>query len=189
MKKYISFIFIFLLVASVQAATQYSSDAYGIVSGSRQGENGYISVLRDIESFSITTDFGSIGNSGAVGFYVYSDDIANAVDGGSLFRKGNSDGIDLGSLSAGDKIGFYLVRNNGDIITDFYFAQDGDSISLQFVKNGGNGKDEMFAFGQVNVVASGGSDPSGQPLPGILAALIAGGAVHMVRRRRCNPAA
>lgn len=186
MKKILFFIALALWAGvTVSAATQYAGGdgLYAIIAGAR-GENGAIAILQDIESFSFTTDFGSVGNSGSVGYYIYTDDPANAVDGGTLFSKKNGGAIDLGALSEGQNIGFYLVRNNGDIITDFAFVTEGDELSLKFFKQG-NGKDEMFVLDNITILQSESSgSPSGQPLPGALAVLLLGGGALALRQRR-----
>ncbi len=178
-----------IVVATIaSAATQYplsgSSDSYQFVSGSRGGENGYIQITQNIASFTFSTDFGSIGNAGTLSYYTYTDNPTNATDGGTAFRKSNGAVIDLGSLSEGEKVGFYLTRNNGDVLTSFYFTQEGDSLYLKFTKNG-SGNDEMFLI--ANVTSSSDSNKSsGQPLPGILAALLVGGGVAAYRRKRAH---
>ncbi len=177
-----------LIVAATiaSAATQYplsgNSDSYEFILGSRGGENGYIQINQNITSFTFSTDFGSVGNAGTLGFYTYTDDPTVATDGGVAFRKSNGSEIDLGSLTEGEKVGFYLTRNNGDILTDFFFVQEDDNIYLKFTKNTGNGKDEMFLIANVSYANSG--KTSGQPLPGILAALLVGGGVAAYRRKR-----
>ncbi len=146
----------------------------------KNGDNGYIQINQNISALTFTFDFGSVGNAGTVGFYTYTDDPANAIDGGQSFKKSDGSTADLGSFSEGQKIGFYLTRNNGDVITDFYFVEEDGKLYLKFQK-GTNGKDEMILISDIGVT------PSGQPLPGVLAALLLGGGIttySMQRKRR-----
>ncbi len=176
MKKII-FMTLVLVSGILSAATQYEF-IYGSISSP-----GYIQITQDLTSFSFATDFGSVGNAGSLGFYTFTDDPANRVDGGTTFRKANGSTVALGSFTEGQKIGFYLTRNNGTILTDFYFTEEGGNIYLNFVKTG-NGKDEILLFG--SIIAGGDTPaPSGQPLPGVLAAMIlGGGAAYSAYRRK-----
>lgn len=185
MKKIILALTIMVTVGIASAVTQYTADSsgnsYDIFNGVKGGDNGYIQINQDM-TFSFTTDFGSVGGSGGLGFYTYTDNPANAVDGGVTYKKGDGTTIDLGTLSEGEKVGFYLVRNNGDIITDFYFVEEEGELYLKFIKNNGHGSDEMFL---VSSIITNNTPPSGQPLPGVLAALLlGGGATYSVYRNK-----
>ncbi len=183
-------IFGLIIVATIaSAANQYplsgTSDFYQFVLGSKGGENGYIQINQDIASFTFVTDFGSIGNAGSLGFYTYTDNPIEATDGGVAFRKSNGMEIDLGKLEEGEKVGFYLTRNNGDVLRDFYFTQEGENLYLKFTKNGGGG-DETFLIARITYLSGEGNPTSGQPLPGILAALLMGSGIAIYRRKRIH---
>ena len=90
------------------------------------------------------------------------------------FQKSINDGIvDLGSLKAGDRVGFYEVRPNGGIYTMSAFKDWKGETMLAFDKNDGNGKDEWMTITDVSAVPP--SVPTGAPLPGVLAVLLIGG--------------
>lgn len=93
----------------------------------------------------------------------------------------NGGTVDLGSLNAGDKVGFYETRPNGRTYTHTSFEDWKDEKWLAFDKNGGHGKDEWMTIADINASTSGGSSggsssgaPSGAPLPGALAVLLVG---------------
>ena len=89
--------------------------------------------------------------------------------------------LDLGSLKAGDRVGFYEVRPNGGTYTQSAFKDWKDKTWLAFDKNGGNGKDEWMTIEDISAQVAGGGTgggtgaPSGAPLPGALAVLLVGG--------------
>lgn len=150
----------------------------------------YIQVNSDLESFSFSSDFKSIGNSGLVGFFKYEAGlegdalkkyISDHDASDARFGKHVDGGVvDLGGLKAGDRIGFYLQRKNGDIVRSWNFATFHDTTYIAFDKNGG-GKDEWMSISDVQAHEHEG--PSGQPLPGIPVALVLGAAgVAMLRR-------
>lgn len=177
MKK-LFFTFLPLFAAlSLAGATQYEFNT-----GVRGWRNGSLDILEDLSSLTLRSDFGSIGNSGSVGYYVYTENPRDAVVGATVFSK--KDGaITLTDLRAGDKVGFFLLRKNGAVLNHFYFVPRGDSYFLAFAK--GNGWDEHMFFS--SIVPEGAPTPSGQPLPGILATLLAGAVVLLIRRARRTP--
>ena len=142
----------------------------------------YIQINEDLGSFKFTSDFKSIGNSGKVGFFIYPDGLSGQAlkdyianipaDNAQFAKKINGGVVDLGALKAGDRVGFYLDRNNGDIVRNWDFATKHDTTYIAFDKNGG-GKDEWMSI--TDVKTSGTEGPSGQPLPGVLAMLALGG--------------
>ena len=132
--------------------------------------------------FSFTTDFGSIGGSASIGYYTYTDNINNVTYGTQTFGKKDGGTVDLGAFVEGQHIGFYLERNNGQKVTDFFFKEQNGILTLTFNKNGGHGGDETIALAGITAITD--SAPSGQPLPGVLAALLIGGATFGVLRLR-----
>ncbi len=132
----------------------------------------YIQINEDLESFSFKSDFKSIGNSGKVGFFIYpngldGDELKKYIDGievDAKFSKKVDNGlVDLGSLKAGDKVGFYLDRKNGDVIRTWNFENFHNITYIAFDKNGG-GKDEWMSM--VNITTIPVKAPEGAPLPG-----------------------
>ena len=117
------------------------SAQYSITYGG-PGSNGSINVLSDLSSFSFTTDFGSIGGSASIGYYTYTDNINNVTYGTQTFGKKDGGTVDLGAFVEGQHIGFYLERNNGQKVTDFFFKEQNGILTLTFNKNGGHGGDE-----------------------------------------------
>jgi len=170
----------FFAAVTLSAATQYEFNPgrYGWI-------NGSLNILEDVSSLTLYSNFGSIGNSGSVGYYVYTDTPANAVQGAVTFSK-HDGAITLPELKAGDKVGFFLTRNNGQVIRKFNFMPYGDSYFLIFNKNGGHGHDEAMFLS--SIVPESASAPSGQPLPGLLMTLLAGIAAFLIFRRRRLPA-
>ena len=169
-----------------------ADDAYTLVT--KENGHSYIQINQDLDSFSFHSDFKSIGNSGKVGYVVYAQDLADDQLGDYLkahaenaqFAKKIEHGlVDLGSLKAGDRVGFYLDRNNGDIIYTTAFAEKHGTDYLDFTKNGpGSSEDEWMSIANVKAV---GHVTSGGPLPGVLAVLLVGGlgagAMKMRKRR------
>lgn len=174
------------------AAVGHAADAFEFVNSS--DGYSYIQINESIESFTFKSDWHSLGNAGRVGYVVYTADMSDkeravymeANANNPQFGKNINDGIvDLGSLKAGDKVGFYEVRPNGGIYTQTLFKDWHDEKWLAFDKNGGHGKDEWMTIADINVSTSGGSSagasggsssgaPSGAPLPGALAVLLVG---------------
>ena len=169
-----------LLAGSALFGAQ-AEEAYTLVNDA-QGYS-YIQINQDVSSFSFTSDFKSIGNSGKVGFFVYpaglegqalKDYIASIPADDAKFAKSINHGlVDLGALSAGDRIGFYLDRNNGDLVRGWDFQTKHDVTYIAFDKNGGKGKDEWMSIGDITTSTT---TTSGQPLPGALVMLALGGA-------------
>ena len=176
MKNRLIFLLSFFAVVPLFGAVQYEFE-----SGTYGGKNGALNILEDISSLTIYSNFGSIGNSGSVGYYVYTDDPANAVYGATTFSK-HDGAITITGLNAGDKVGFYLLRNNGRVLDRFRFIPYGDSYFLAFMKNNWNGKDEYMFLN--TIVSEGSSVPSGQPLPGLLVTLFSGIVLLLLFRRR-----
>ena len=183
MKMLISLLMFFSISSVVFAAAQYDFEP-----GVPGTSNGSLNILENVSSITFRTDFGSVGNSGSVGYYVYTNDPAAAVQGATSFTKPDG-AIVLPSLKAGEKVGFFLVRANNRVLRDFNFVQDKKGLYLDFYKNGGAGKSERMLLVPVSSETKP-SGPSGQPLPGILATLAVGLAalgVHRgLRRRREN---
>lgn len=172
-------------IVSLAAAALFSSalfaDAFEFVTM----ENGasYIQINEDLESFSFRSDFKSIGNSGNVGYVIYpnglsGDDMKEYLRenaGNAQFGKKLTGGnVDLGSLNAGDRVGFFLERKNGDVIYDTSFEEFHGKDYIAFDKNGGHGKDEWMSIEGIETSGGGSGTPNGAPLPGALAALLVG---------------
>ena len=163
------------------ALSLFGAPQYEINFGYPGRHNGSIRILEDLSSLTLYSDFGSVGNSGKIGYYVYTDTPANAVTGAATFSK--SDGaIRLPELRAGDKVGFFLRRANGRVVSRFHFSPGYDGYWLVFDKNHGHGWDEALFFS--SIVAEGMPVPTGQPLPGILVTLLGGGAALLICRRQ-----
>lgn len=165
----------------------------------RDNGSSYIKINQNLESFSFKSDFKSIGNSGRVGYVVYPNDLSESDYGSYMayitenasnpqFGKSLSDGnVKLGSLKSGTRVGFYLLRNNGNVVTATAFVEKNGTQYLEFDKNGGSGKDEWMSIEGVSAVPE--SVPTGAPLPGALAALLVGGVgAFAARRRRASKA-
>lgn len=174
-KHFIAFFAVLSAVASF-AAVQYEADGlfqfnYGDLAGGSS-----ILILADLESLTLSTDYGSVGNSAKVGYIVYDADGTVAARSEAQFHKqlAPSNDIVLANLSAGQSIGFFLERNNGDVIGDFVFAEVAGHVALQFAKNGKlSGNSETLVFLGVSAIEA----PQGQPLPGVLVTLLVGGTV------------
>lgn len=169
-----------MIAAMVTAACVWGADEYEFISA----KTDYIGITEDLDSFSITSDFGSVGGSGKVGYYVYDGALSAAeratlinesVNKGNYFTKANNT-LTISNLSAGDKIGFYLVRKNGNVISDWHFSQDAGSTNGIVFPKSGHGRDEVLAFAEIVVIRQS-QDPgtTGMPLPGFLPALLIGG--------------
>ena len=166
-----------ILCVPVWAAHQYELNFGG------RGENGSISVLENLESLSLQVSFKSAGGAG-LGYYTYRDEPSKNTPGDRLFGKQDGRTIDLGPFAAGDNIGFFLKRKNGSIVSDFSFLEKDGVLYMTFDKNGGSGGDEFVQIGSITATPSAPA-PSGQPLPGVVAALAVGGmAVAAGRWRR-----
>lgn len=166
-----------ILCVPVWAAHQYELNFGG------RGENGSISVLENLESLSLQVSFKSAGGAG-LGYYTYRDEPSKNTPGDRLFGKQDGGTIDLGPFAAGDNIGFFLKWKNGSIVSDFSFLEKDGVLYLTFDKNGGSGGDEFVQIGSITATPSAPA-PSGQPLPGVVAALAVGGmAVAAGRWRR-----
>ena len=176
LKLFVAILAVFAGFAAI-AAPQYEFNP-----GERGVSNGSLNILEDVASITLKTDFGSVGNSGAVGYYVYTDDPSKAVQGAVTFTK--KDGaITLPELRAGDKVGFFLVRETGTVLRRFNFVSSGDSYFLAFRKGKNNGKSERMLLGSISVEKKTPNGPTGQPLPGVLATLGAGLAMLGIYRK------
>lgn len=151
----------------------------------------YLKINRDLSDFSFTSDFKSIGNSGRVGYFKYAEglegkalkDYIAAYDASEAKFGKSVDGgvVSLGDVKAGDRIGFYLLRNNDDLVKAWNFQFQNGAAYIAFDKNGG-GKDEWmsiggYSFGEAPV-------PAGAPLPGSMSILLVGGVVFGIARLR-----
>lgn len=170
----------------------HAGDAFEFVN-SADGYS-YIQINESIESFTFKSDWHSLGNAGRVGYVVYAADMSESdraaymeanANNPQFGKSINGGTVDLGSLKAGDKVGFYEIRSNGRTYTHTSFEDWKDEKWLAFDKNGGHGKDEWMTITDINASTSGGSSggtsggsssgaPSGAPLPGALAVLLVG---------------
>ena len=103
------------------------------------------------------------------------------------------------TFSENDRIGLYVKDNDGKVFTtskstgkadlgnDVTWGKSDDvdgSIALYGGNKGSNGTHEYYVF-KVNTVNANGKNPSGQPLPGIIATLIVGGgAIAYLKKRK-----
>lgn len=149
----------------------------------------YIQINENLDSFAFNPDWHSLGNAGRVGYVVYTSDM-NAEDRAAYMEANannpqfgkhiNGGTVNLGSLNAGDKVGFYESRPNGGVYTHTSFEDWKGGTWLTFDKNGGHGKDEWLGIGNVETTSAGGGSgggsgaPSGAPLPGALAVMLVG---------------
>jgi hypothetical protein len=148
----------------------------------------YIQINENLESFTFSPDWHSLGNAGRVGYVVYTDGmskeemrnyISQNADNPQFGKHVDGGKISLGSVSAGDRIGFYEVRPNGGVYVSTSFKDWNGDTWLAFDKNGGHGKDEWMRLGDADYQISqpgpiGPAAPSGAPLPGAVAALAVG---------------
>lgn len=157
----------------------YAGNAFEFVN-SADGYS-YIQINENIESFTFKSDWHSLGNAGRVGYVVYTSDMSDSER--AAYMKANANNpqfgksinggtVDLGSLKAGDKVGFYEVRPNGRVYMQTSFEDWHDEKWLAFDKNGGHGKDEWMSISGIKTSSAA---PNGAPLPGTLAILLVGG--------------
>ena len=170
------------------AATLFALGAFGAAfEFVNDGDYGYsyVQINQDLDSFSFTPDWHSLGNAGKVGYVVYTADMSESERASYMeahannpqFQKHVNGGlVDIKDLKAGDKVGFYEVRPNGGTYTQTAFKDWKDSTWLAFDKNGGHGKDEWMSLGDISTIEHGGGSgaPNGAPLPGALAVLLVG---------------
>ena len=135
---------------ALAATIAVADDAFTFVTDGNYGYS-YIQINQDLDSFSFKSDWHSLGNAGRVGYVVYTSDMSDSDRAAYMeanannpeFRKSVNGGVlDLGSLKAGDRVGFYEVRPNGGTYTQSAFKDWKDKTWLAFDKNGGHGKDE-----------------------------------------------
>ena len=178
---------IMTMFASVMLAfgTAFGDSAFEFVNDGDYGYS-YVQINQDLDSFSFTPDWHSLGNAGKVGYVVYTADMnesdraaymeANANN--PQFRKSVNGGlVEIKDLKAGDKVGFYEVRPNGGTYTQSAFKEWKDDTWLAFDKNGGHGKDEWMSLGEISTSSGEGgstSAPNGAPLPGVFAIMLVG---------------
>lgn len=180
------------------AATLFALGAFGAAFEFVTSADGYsyIQINENLDSFTFNPDWHSLGNAGRVGYVVYTSDMsaedraaymeANA-NNPQFGKHVNGGTVNLGSLSAGDKVGFYESRPNGGVYTHTSFEDWKGGTWLAFDKNGGHGKDEWMSLGDISTTETGGSSggtgggtsggsgaPSGAPLPGALAVMLVG---------------
>ena len=141
----------------------------------------YIQINENLESFTFTPDWHSLGNAGRVGYIIYTADMSDSeraaymeanANNPEFGKKINGGVVSFGPLNAGDKVGFYEERPNGGVYTHTSFEDWKDEKWLAFDKNGGYGKDEWMSIGNVETKAAGA--PNGAPIPGALAILLVG---------------
>lgn len=169
-------------IAAIFAANAAFAEAYTFVNG--PDGTSYIKINEDLASFRIQGDFHSVGNAGTVGYYLIPEglegkalsDYAASVDTTDpKFGKRATDGVmDFGALKEGDRVGLYLVRRNGRIYGSWTYGVSGGRQYITFDKNGGHGRDERIYIGGISVEEAV-PQPSGAPLPGVLAILAIGG--------------
>lgn len=178
------------------AATLFAIGAFGaafeFVNDGNYGYS-YVQINQDLDSFSFTPDWHSLGNAGRVGYVVYTADMSESERASYMeanannpqFQKNVNGGVvEVKNLKAGDKVGFYESRPNGSVYTHSAFKDWKDGTWLAFDKNGGHGKDEWMSLGDISATEHGGGTgggtsggttaPSGAPLPGALAVLLVG---------------
>lgn len=174
-----------VLLSGLAAFGAQADEAFTLVND-KQGYS-YIQINENVSDFSFFSDFKSIGNSGKVGFFVYPAELSGQAlkdyiakfpaDDAQFGKKVDGGRVDLGALSAGDRVGFYLERNNGDLVRGWDFQTDHKGVTyIAFDKNGGTGKDEWMSIGDISTGSGQGDTPTGQPLPGALVMLALGGA-------------
>lgn len=149
----------------------------------------YLKINQDLNDFSFKSDFKSVGNSGKVGVFKYTaglegqalkDYIAQYDANDARFSKHENNGmVSLGDVKAGDRYGFYLLRNNNDIVRVWDFQYKHGDLYIAFDKNGDHGQDEWIRVGEVNY-----NNPSGAPLPGAIPVLIVGAVGAMIANRK-----
>ncbi len=187
------------LVAGIAASLStgaFAAEPFEFVTAANGNGFAYIQINEDLDSFSFHSDFKSIGNSGKVGYYLYPDGLsgkeladyvkATVAAGDAEFAKKIDSGlVDLGALKAGDRVGFFLDRNNGDTVSTWDFAEKHGVTYIDFTKNGvGSSKDEWMSISDPVAKVHA---PAGAPLPGVLAVLLVGGmgaGALKLRRRR-----
>ena len=177
---------IMTMFASVMLAFgAFGESAFEFVNDGDYGYS-YVQINQDLDSFSFTPDWHSLGNAGKVGYVVYTADM-NESDRASYmeanannpqFRKSVNGGlVEIKDLKAGDRVGFYEVRPNGGTYTQSAFKEWKDDTWLAFDKNGGHGKDEWMSLGEISTSSGEGgstSAPNGAPLPGVFAIMLVG---------------
>lgn len=191
------------MIAVCAAFAVHANDAFTFINDGDYGYS-YVQINQDLDSFSFTPDWHSLGNAGKVGYVVYTADMneserasymeANANN--PQFQKSVNGGlVEIKDLKVGNKVGFYETRPNGSVYTQSAFKDWKDQTWLAFDKNGGSGKDEWMSLGDISTTehgsgtgsgtssgtgggTSGGTDipgaPTGAPLPGAVAVLIVG---------------
>ena len=189
-----------MMIAATLFALGAFGDAFEFVNDGNYGYS-YVQINQDLNSFSFTPDWHSLGNAGRVGYVVYTADMSESerasymeanANNPQFGKKINGGVVEIKNLKAGDAIGFYEVRPNGGTYTQTAFKDWKDQTWLAFDKNGGNGKDEWMSLGDISTTEPGGSSggtsggtgggtggggttaPSGAPLPGALAVLLVG---------------
>lgn len=199
-KIFAALLMMFLVAGTASAALQYktinSNIGTGIALNTDQAV--YVSALSSGLPAGITE----------FGYYVTNS--SGQIQGGVIDLSQAVDGkVFVGNFEAGDQIAFWMKNENGEYIDSIY--RDGEkgesrqsvyvnnngspNATIAFNENGGFGSgygpenlgpgdyDSNFVF----EVSTGNSQPSGQPLPGLLASLAAGAAVLAgARRKRKN---
>lgn len=185
MKRILTILFSSILVLNI-----FGKDSFEFVNSS--DGYSYIQINENIESFTFTPDWHSVGSAGKVGYVIYtsvmnSEDRATYMEANAnnpqFGKKINNGVINLGSLSEGDKVGFYEVRPNDGVYTHTSFEDWKDETWLAFDKNNGHGKDEWISISGIKTTPSG--TPNGAPIPGILAVLFVGSiGATMIKKKR-----
>ena len=187
------------MIAVCTAFVVHANDAFTFINDGDYGYS-YVQINQDLDSFSFTPDWHSLGNAGRVGYVVYTADMSESERASYMeanannpqFQKNVNGGlVEIKDLKAGDKVGFYETRPNGSVYTRSAFKDWNDQTWLAFDKNGGHGKDEWMSLSDISTSetsggtgggtggdTSGGTGipgaPSGAPLPGAVAMLIVG---------------
>lgn len=156
------------------AAYQYDINSDGI------GINENLSLVIHVTGNDLFKNFDQFG---------YTVQNADGTTRSETFNLADVNGkqFEFGNFTAGEKVGFFVVKN-GVVTTDFELSGHSDAQSLlSFYTASG----KVYTSFRIQVAAgeytgkTDGNAPSGQPLPGVLAAvLIGGGAIGAMRLRR-----
>lgn len=171
---------IIMVIAALASMALFGTDGFSFVTDIFG--YSYLQIDKDFDAFSFKSDFKSIGNSGKVGYVIYDEGMSvferakyiRQQAGNAEFAKSINDGkIDLGALKAGDRVGFYLERNNGDVIYETGFYNWHGKTYLEFDKNFSLfSKDEWMSLSDIHAVEH---LPAGAPVPGIFVIMLVGG--------------
>ena len=157
------------MALALAASVAVAEEAFTFVNDGDYGYS-YIQINQDLDSFSFSPDWHSLGNAGKVGYVVYTADMSESeraaymeanANNPQFGKKINGGVVNLGALKACDRVGFYEVRPNGGTYTQTAFKEWKDKTWLAFDKNGGQGKDEWMSLGDISAQVAGGGDNGG----------------------------